>query len=145
MSDKQSQNKDAIEEKPSREWAIGFLLAAGNFTFLSNGKELLPMFVAKLGAEKAWMLILAAKMIGLKNKVYIYGSKEKRRAQAVLMVRGVGPLKSKLIPSLFYTQFIHKHLPLMDWFENIEKNKKVPERYKIIPRLARSGFYKNRN
>lgn len=143
MSDKQSQNKNTKERQPSREWAAGFLLAAGNFTFLSNGRELLPMFVAKLSAEKAWMLILAGKTIGLKNKVYIYRSKGKRTARAVLMVRGIGPLKSKLIPALFYTQFIHKHLPLMDWLENIERNEMIPQRYKIISRLVRSGFYKN--
>lgn len=128
----------------SKDWAYGFLSSSGRLGFYCNSKkEKIPSFIVKTGPEKHAMLILAAKIIGLRNKIYFYKYKQgkKNYFQALLIVRDVGQLKNIIIPIFLKLMFVAKQVNLEDWMEEIIKNKAIPERYKVLYRIYRSRFY----
>ena len=127
---------------PSKGWAAGALVASGTLTFSSSKDELLPTFVAKLDAEKRGVLIAAASGLGLKNKVYLHKPRNKNsRPEAILTIRDLDQLKNKILLILHFGLFGGKHTVLQNWLDRIENDQKVPARYKILPKLYKSGFY----
>ena len=149
----ENRNDQTIKQKivlshlaiPSKEWAAGVLVAAGTLTFSTSKKELLPAFVAKLGAEKRGLLIAAVAGLGLKNKVYLHKPrKQGSRPEAILTIRDLGQLKNKILPVLHSGLFVGKHTMLQDWLWKIENDERVPNRYKILHKLYQGPIYCNK-
>jgi len=85
--------------------------------------------------------------LGLKNKIYTYHYQgrdgSKRGPIAILIVREFGPLKNIIVP-LFYNKLIgNKGRQFESWLEQIGIDPEVPEKFKFIHKLHKSGFYDN--
>jgi len=87
--------------------------------------------------------------LGLENRVYTYNHQGKdgsvRQPQAMLIVREAGALRAVIVP-LFYKKLAgNKRIQFHEWLNKIGSDPLVPERYKIIYRLYKSGFWDKNN
>jgi len=83
--------------------------------------------------------------LGLKNRVYVYDHSGKdewnRKPYASLVVRDIDGLKNKITP-FFYNRLVgYKAIQFDDWLEVMGNDILVPERYNIIYRLHKNGYY----
>ena len=137
----------------SYDYIRGLIDGEGCFSFCSipaNGKKvLLPAFMLRMAIRDKELIERVRDKLCLKNKVYCYSYQGKdgfkRQPQAVLIVRDLGALRRTIIP-LFYKKLIgHKGKQFEAWIERIGNDPLVPESYKIIYRLHKTGFYNSDN
>jgi len=66
-----------------------------------------------------------------------------RGGTARLMIRDFGTLKNVIIP-LFYDKLVgNKAIQLEEWLEKIGNDPAVPESYRLLYRLHKSGYYRD--
>lgn len=141
--------------KVSDDYVRGVIEGEGCFTFCSVGraeaitKPRIPAFVLQMHERDLRLIEQVKEGIGLKNRIYIYRKpalatqrKIYRRGRlAMLIVRDVGQLKNKVVP-FFYNQLAgYKGKQFVDWLEKIGTDSLVPERYKILYRLHKDGYW----
>jgi len=140
-----------LKKEISTEYARGLIEGSGLFTFthkqiIDNRGTLIPTFQLKMGVENKELIQGVKDRMGLKNKVYEYSHQgkdgSKRKPYALLIVRDVDGLKNKTIPFLYKKLVGPKADQLEEWLELIGSEKMVPERYKVIYRLHKNGYYK---
>lgn len=125
----------------------------GYFTFSSIGfrggkKSILPAFILAMPAKDKNVINLAKDYLGIKNKVYEYAPKTikdsyKRKDIAILIVRDAGQIKNIIIPLLYRKLSGYKGKRFLEWLEKMGSDIDVPQRYKFIYKLYKSGFYEN--
>src|SRR3989344_3385864 len=86
--------------------------------------------------------------MGLTNKIYIYNHPghdgAKREPYALLIVREIGNLKNIVAP-FFYNRLVgNKAFQFEDWLNVIGHDPWVPESYRVIYRLHKNGYFKNK-
>lgn len=95
------------------------------------------------------LLELVRDSLGLKNKVYEYDHKRndgfKRGPQVMLIVRELGNIKNIIIPFFYKSLIGNKARQFDEWIEKIGKDPWVPEKFKFIYKLYKSGFYEKNN
>jgi len=141
----------------SFEYIRGLIEGEGSFTFCTRNsvsvtsgdvvKALIPTFAIGMNERDKDLLIEVRDKLGLKNKVYIHGPYKKdghnRGKKAFLIVREFGALKNIIIP-MFYDKLVgNKRIQFENWLEKIGSDSNVPESYKLLYRLHKSGFYKS--
>lgn len=57
------------------------------------------------------------------------------------MVRDFGQIKNIIIPLCYKKLQGYKAIQFEDWIEKMESDSKVPTRFKLLPKLCKSGFY----
>ena len=138
------------EAKLSNEYIRGLIEGEGCFTFCSvafgGNKKLLPAFVLAMSSQDEDLIKKVRDSLGLRNKVYSYKARErkdgyKRQGMAMFLVRDVGQIKNIIVP-LFYKKLNgYKAKQFELWMERIKSDPLVPESYKFIYRIYKSGFY----
>lgn len=134
--------------KLSHDYIRGLVEGEGSFTFSSNiieGRRC-PTFAIGMHVRDRELLESVRDTMGLKNKVYIYGPPVKkdgykRGGRAILIVREFGPLKNIIIPFFYKKLAGNKRKQFDAWLEKIGSDPTVPEYYKLLHRLHKSGFY----
>jgi|SRR3989338_1785742 len=147
--------------KISDDYIRGLVDGEGCFTFCTVGrsdsllKPKIPTFVIQMHERDKLLIEMVRDKLAPKNEVYVYkmlGMRThtdkvyKRGPMARIMIRDVGSLKNNVVP-FFYDKLIgHKGVQFNDWLEKIGSDPLVPERFKIIYRLHKAGYWsKNPN
>lgn len=145
-----------MRQKPSYEYIRGFVEGEGSFNFTSNSykrmdgtirKENIPTFSISMHARDYDLLCKIRDVMDLDSNVYLFEpyikDGYKRGKKAFLTVREIGNLKNIVVP-FFYNRLVgSKGIQFDDWLVTIGKDPLIPERFKIIYRLHKNGFYKN--
>jgi|SRR3989344_2141022 len=133
-----------VQREITHEYIRGLVEGEGSFTFSSSGHRKIPSFQIRMHIRDKVLLEKMRDFLKLRNRIYTYhypGKDNKRGPQAVLIVREFGNLKNIIIP-LFYESLIgHKSSQFADWLEKIGSDSSVPQNYKLLYRLHKSGFY----
>ena len=141
----------------SYEYIRGLIEGEGCFSFCTFGKEVmvsdgrtgkmkLPAFIISMHERDIELLRSVRNKLKLRNSVYHH--KEYKRndgykhgRMSTLIVRDFGQLRNIIIP-LFYKKLIgNKALQFENWVNLIDYDPFIPERYKILSMLLKSGFY----
>lgn len=135
------------DKKISYDFIRGYIESRGSFTFSSNKKlyRKVPAFAVKTGLENRELLEKIKKMIGLKNRIYIYSHQNKdgykRKPQAMLIVREFGQLKNIIVPFFYKRLRGSRGKQFNDWLNKVGNDPQVPESYKFIYKIYKAGFY----
>ncbi len=143
------------------DYIRGLIDGEGCFTFhtnksLKDGKIIIrkiPAFLLQMHERDEYLVTSVRDFLKLKNKVYshklpnlvakISGREKvyKRGKRSSLYVRDIGSLKNIIVP-FFYKKLIgFKGFQLKEWIENIGNDENVPDSYKLIYKLFKSGYY----
>lgn len=105
----------------------------------------MPAFAIKTRVENKELLEAIRDSLGLKNKIYVYNHQKmdgyKRRPRAMIIVREFGHLKNIIIPFFYKRLKGNKGKQFNEWLERIGKDPTVPETFKFIYKIYKSGFY----
>ncbi len=132
--------------KINADYIRGLVEGEGCFTFCKSPSGYLPTFAIAMHIRDEHLLMKLADYWGIDNEVYTYDrypGKDgiKRGPTARLMVRDLPSIKDIIVP-FFYKKLIgNKSLQFEDWIKRMADDKEVPERFKIIPKLYKSGFW----
>jgi hypothetical protein len=144
-------------KKLSYEYIRGLIEGEGCFTFCSQslnrdreGRTILrtkiPTFALSMSRRDTELLESIKETLGLRNKIYSYPPRidkfsHNRQGMSMLMIRDVGQLKNVIVP-LFYKKLNgNKAKQFENWLENIGLDPEVPEQYKFIYKLYKSGYF----
>lgn len=146
-----------MEKKLSYEYIRGLVDGEGCFTFCSNsikkdyaGRTILrrkvPAFVLSMSNVDLELLEEVKETLGIRNRIYSYAPRvdrvsHNRRGMCILIVRDVGQLKNIIVPIFYKKLNGYKAKQLESWLENIGTDPEVPERYKFIYKLYKSGYF----
>lgn len=139
-----------IAKKLSKEYIRGLVESEGCFTFSTtkqkNKKVHIPSFQIRMHIRDKELLEAVRDLIGINNKVYTYyypgTDGYKRGAQALLIVREFPNLKNIIIPFFYDSLAGYKGIQFNEWLERIGSDPMVPESFKLLYRLHKSGFYR---
>jgi hypothetical protein len=143
--------QNATYKKLSYEYIRGLVEGEGCFTFSPVGyrgglKRNLPAFVLSMSRRDKDLIEKVKTALNLRNKVYEYKPRirkdgYKRDGMAVLIVRDIGQLKNIIVP-LFYKKLNgYKAKQFDEWIIKIGDDPEVPDSYKLITKIYKSGFY----
>ncbi len=131
--------------KLSNEYIRGLVEGEGCFTFTRNGIKKIPAFCIQMHQRDFYLLTAVKDCLGLKNKIYRYRPWRldgiKRGPSARLIVREIGNLKNIIIPFFYKRLMGHKGKQFEEWLNNIGTDPLVPESFKILCRLHKSGYW----
>jgi len=145
-----------LNDKLSYEYVRGLVEGKGSFSFCSIGwkgeknRRKLPAFILSMSKQDKELMEKVKNTLGLRNKVYEYAPRKakdsyNRQGMCILIIRDVGQLKNKIVP-LFYKKLRgNKGKQFELWLEKIGNDPNVPDSYKFIYRLYKSGFYEKDN
>lgn len=136
--------------KLSNEYIRGLVESEGCFTFSRNGDKKIPAFYLVMHERDRELIKMVKESLGLNNKVYKFrpylGDGIKRGPTARLIVREFGNLKNIIVPFFYNRLFGNKGKQFTEWLKKIGNDPLVPETYKILYRLHKSGYWiKNNN
>jgi hypothetical protein len=134
-----------VNKQLSYEYIRGLTEGEGTFTFsISNGRKV-PAFAIKMHYRDERLLVAVKDALGLKNKIYVYNHQGNdghvRVPQAILIVREIGAIKNVIIPLFYKKLYGNKAAQFLEWMEKIGKDPEVPDIYKSIYKIYKSGFY----
>ena len=134
------------KNKISFDYIRGVVEGEGTFTFSSSkGGRKVPALTIKMHVRNKRLIESIRDVMGLKNTVYVYDHQRndgsKRQAQAMLIVREIGQLKNIIIPFFHKRLYGNKGLQFNAWLEKIGSDPLVPENFKFIYKLYKSGYY----
>lgn len=141
----------------SDDYLRGLVEGEGCFTFCSvpnikdpSRKLQIPTFVIEMHERDHVLIEKIREKLAPKNKIYNYkklglrthtSKVYKRGHTSRVMVRSLGYLKNKVVP-FFYNKLVgNKSVQFTAWLEKIGSNSNVPENYKILYRLYKSGYW----
>ncbi len=138
-------------ESISYDYIRGLTDGEGSFTFSTNTKERrkTPSFCISMHIRDKKLLTKVRDTLGLRNRIYEYHYKGKdgynRGPRAILIVREFGALKNIIIPLFYKNLYGNKSDQFEDWIEKIGNDPIVPEQFKFLHQLYKSGFYEKEN
>ena len=143
----------------SYEYIRGLVDGEGSFTFCTtpgllmvDGKAFkprIPAFILSMNSRDKDLIVSVRDKLGLKNRVYTYRSTPLhtfnksyiRGSKSILIVRDFPSLKNIIIP-VFYRKLVgYKGIQFETWLELIGTDPAVPNLYKLLYKLHKSGFY----
>jgi len=150
-------------DKITKEYIRGIIESKGVFTFYTNSyatkkgivKRKIPAFVLELNEKDIRLLEEMRNHLCLKHRIYktkqpalISDSGAGRRAyprspKVRLCVRDFVSLKNIILPLLYKELIGYKGILFEEWLERIGKEENIPDDYRLIYRLYKSGFYEN--
>ena len=140
---------DIIREKRllSYEYIRGLVDGEGSFTFSTNKKLgiKVPSFILRMHFRDIDLIRSVRDTLGINNRIYEYHYPQKdgynRGPQAMLIVREFGRLKNVIVPFFYKRLKGHKGIQFEEWLEKIGTDPEVPESYRLIYRMHKTGFY----
>lgn len=153
---KQLSQEDLGSFKMSYDYIRGLTDGEGCFSFHTvnrvnkYGKKItkrMPAFAISMNERDRILLEKVRRTLKLRKPLYslksFKGDGYNRGDYATLLVRNFGELKNIIVP-LFYKKLIgYKALQFENWIERIGNDKSVMERYNLIYRIYKKGFYEN--
>src|SRR3989338_8719979 len=142
-----------MQKEISYDYIRGLVDGEGCFSFhtvpgrVGSGFEKMRISVFAISMhERDEALITALRdKLGLKNRVYNHkpslGDGANRGRKSTLFVRDIGALKNVIIPLFYNRLFGYKGKQFVEWLEKIGNDPRVPDLYKLLYRLHKSGFY----
>ncbi|MEX2033242.1 MAG: LAGLIDADG family homing endonuclease [Candidatus Colwellbacteria bacterium] len=138
----------------TNEYIRGLVDGEGCFTFYplrrysrKTGyvRKKMPAFVIAMHERDEALLYSVKETLGLSTKIYQFKAYTKdgykRGNKAVIVVRGMGPLKNVIIP-LFYGKLRgYKATQFLNWLEKIGTDPEVIDQYKLLYRLHKTGYF----
>lgn len=147
----------------SDEYIRGLVEGEGCFTFCTipdyknpPQKLKIPTFVIQMHERDKGLIEAMRNRLCLKqNRIYVYKMgwllthnydmsktrEYKRGNSARVVIRDLGSLKNRVIPMFYKRLHGYKGAQFAEWLEKIGANDTVPERYKLLHRLYKSGFW----
>lgn len=141
----------------SYEYIRGLVEGEGCFTFCSQTLERdqqlktisrikIPAFALAMSRRDTNLLELVKGTLGLRNRIYSYPPRidrvsHNRQGMSMLIVRDVGQLKNIIVPLFHKKLHGNKAKQFEDWLEKIGADSEVPERYKFIHLLYKTGYF----
>lgn len=129
----------------SYEYIRGLVEGEGTFTFSTTNGRKVPAFAIKMHHRDKKLLEGVRDALGLKNKVYVYNHQgndgHKRAPRAMLIIREIGALKNVIVPLFYKNLYGNKGIRFSEWMEKIGTDPDVPDVYKFIYKIYKSGFY----
>jgi len=137
----------------SNDYVRGLVDGEGCFTFYTNtkmkdGKKItikIPAFSLRMHHRDIWLLEGVCTHLRLDNNVYMYKAYRKdgakRGAQASFVIRSPESLKNIIIPFFYKKLAGYKGRQFIEWLENIGSYSDVPDRYKTLYELYKSGYW----
>ena len=139
-------------------YILGLIEGEGSFTFSTNIlgrsesgilRRKVPAFMLQMHERDTKLIESVRDYLGLKNRIYNYLSPAlvtnkkiyRRGRRSVLTVREIGPLKNIIVPFFAHRLLGYKSVQFSEWIEEIGTNPEVPEAFRIIYRLHKSGYY----
>ena len=135
------------ESKPTYDYIRGVIGGSGSFTFATNKKRgiKIPAFAISVSKNERRLLEEIKNTLGLKNKIYEYNYQKndgyKRESKVILIVREFGQLKNIIIPFLYKKLYGNRERQFEEWIERIGNDPMVPESFKFLNKIYKSGFY----
>ena len=128
------------------DYMRGLVDGEGCFTFCSAGKEnLIPTFVISMHVRDQKLLVKVADFLNIKGDVNVYKTDQsdgyKHGMMARLMVRDLPGLRDIVTPFFYKKLLGYKADQFNTWIERIGNDPLVPERYKIIHSMYKSGYW----
>ncbi|MDP2629128.1 MAG: LAGLIDADG family homing endonuclease [Candidatus Harrisonbacteria bacterium] len=147
-----------INYKLSNDYIRGLTDGEGCFTFTTTNKTTdkegniftpkIPTFTLSMNVRDRWLIVSVADYLGIGGNVYIHknwkGDGYNRGDMAKFMVRSAKELQNIIIPFFYKKLAGYKGDQFIEWLEKIGTNPEVPERYKIIHRLYKSGYWETK-
>jgi len=134
-----------MDKQLSYEYIRGLTEGEGTFTFSTSNGRRIPAFAIKMHYRDKRLLETVRDTLGLRNKVYVYNHQgndgHKRAPQAMLIVREIGSLKNVIVPLFYKKLYGNKASQFSEWMEKIGKDQDIPDIYKFIYKIYKSGFY----
>src|SRR3989344_3628645 len=135
----------------TNEYIRGLIDGEGSFTFCTAYKNWgdirpkLPTFILTMHERDLELIQALNETLGIKSNIYRLGPYRNdgvnRGAIARIMVRDLGTLKNIIIP-LFYNRLKgYKGHQFNEWLEKIGSDPAVPDRYKLLYRLHKTGYF----
>lgn len=154
--------RETQEGSLSDDYIRGLVEGEGCFTFCSaistkNGertKVILPSFTLTMHERDKYLIEAVRNKLAPRNRVYTYRQPAmhtikkiyKRGNIAMLTVRDIGQLKNNVVPFFYNKLFGNKERQFVQWLEDMGNKHGVPENYKLLYRLHKSGYWdKNQN
>jgi hypothetical protein len=150
---KQRERPQFINYRLSNDYIRGLTDGEGCFTFypVKNKRagmivlQKIPAFVINMHARDRWLLTEIAEYLHLKSNLYIYkgwvSDGYKRGATARFIVRSAAEFKEIIIPFFYKKLAGFKAIQFKEWLETIGSDPAVPQRYKDLYELAKSGYW----
>ena len=135
------------------EYLRGLIETEGCFTYCSvprrtkegAKKASIPTFIFAMHERDRELVEVIKKYMGIDKKLYYYKSSSKdgykRGGTVRLVVRDIGTIKNVIVPMFHEKLRGHKGRQFEAWIERMEK---VPDSFKLIPKLCKTGFYRDR-
>lgn len=154
-TDKQSRSPKFIHYRLSNDYIRGLTDGEGCFTFFTvkfkrAGKivtEKMPVFTIAMHVRDRWLITEVAEHLGIADNIYIHkawtGDGHKRGDMAKFMVRSAAQLKDIIIPFFYQKLAGFKGDQFMEWLENIGNDPMVSQRYKILYKMYKSGYWED--
>ncbi len=145
-------NKDDIELRREKlilpyHYIRGLIEGEGSFTFSTN-KNLrikVPSFILRMHFRDQKLIRGVRDTLGINNRIYEYHYPKKdgynRGPQAMLIVREFPRLKNVIVPFFYKRLYGNKGLQFEEWLIKIGTDPEVPELYRLIYRMHKTGFY----
>jgi hypothetical protein len=140
-------------ENLTYEYIRGLIDGEGCFTFHTvpnkeggaTKKVKIPAFVLIMHERDTELITAIRDFLSIDKDLYHYGPQRKdgynRGGTVRLLVRDLGTLKNVIIP-LFYNNLIgYKGRQFGAWLDKIGADPAVPDQYKLLHRLHRTGFF----
>lgn len=137
----------------SFDYVRGLVEGEGCFTFClinkdksGNYKQKIPTFSLQMTDRDSDLINSVRDKIGLKNTVYEYKPRirsdgYKRMGMSVLVVRDFGQIKNIVVPLLYKKLIGSKAVQFEEWISIMETDPLVSQKFKLIGKLYRNGFY----
>lgn len=137
----------------TNDYIRGLVDGEGCFTFYTgkivrNGmteKIRIPAFAISMHERDKELIQAVRDHFGIKNAVYTFRPYLrdgcKRGSKATLVIREFGRLKNVIIPFFYKKLKGYKAKQFESWLERMGADPLVPESYKLLYRLHKSGYY----
>ncbi len=138
----------------TNEYIRGLIDGEGCFSFCTSSfvvrnetlyRGKVPAFQISMHVRDKDLIEGVRDHLGLKNKVYVYKSSQKdgikRGDKATLIVRKACDLRMIIVPFFYGKLRGHKGKQFKEWLEKIGSDERVGEKFKIIHRLYKCGYW----
>ncbi len=144
-----------IQSKLSYDYIRGLVERDGCFSFSTIptmvfrdgdfAKKKLPSFMLQMSGQNRSLIELVKETLGLKNRIYEYKRKSKKdnnnHSMVILNVRDFGQIKNIVVPFFYKKLRGDKAKQFEDWIYKIGNDPDVEEKYRLICKIYKEGFY----
>lgn len=130
----------------TKDYIRGILKSKGSFAFSNVFGKTLPTFAIQVERDKENLLVDLKKFLNIKERIYYFNEKigndgYKRDPYCKIVIRSFGSLKNNIIPFCYKNLDGFRREQFNLWMDKIGLNSNIPEDYKILYKLYKSGYW----